>query len=51
MVPVSTRVNKVANDDPGLQEPLPHPDLKPVVEAGKAAKPRSTDEDEQGRLF
>ena len=51
MVPVSTRANKVANDDPSLQEPLPHPDSKPVTETGKAARPRSSDEDEQGRLF
>ena len=51
MVPVSTRVNKVANDDPSLQEPLPHPDLKPETETGKAARPRSSDEDDQGRLF
>jgi len=51
MVPVSTRVNKVQDDDPGLQEPLAQPESKPIPETSKAAKPRSSDEDEQGRLF
>jgi putative SOS response-associated peptidase YedK len=51
MVPVSTRVNKVANDDPSLQQPLANPETKAVTETGKAEKPRSSDEDEQGRLF
>jgi putative SOS response-associated peptidase YedK len=52
MVPVSTRVNKVANDDPDLQIPLAAPEAKPVRETTrKAAKPLSSDEDEQGRLF
>jgi putative SOS response-associated peptidase YedK len=51
MVPVSSRVNKVENDDPGLQEPLAAPEPEPVTEIRKAAKPRSSDEDEQGRLF
>lgn len=51
MVPVSTRVNKVENDDPSLHDPLPAPEAKPVAETRKAAKPRSSDEDEQGRLF
>jgi hypothetical protein len=48
---VSTRVNKVQNDDPDLQVPLAAPESKPVTETRKAAKPRSSDEDEQGRLF
>lgn len=51
MVPVSTRVNKVANDDADLQVPLAAPESKTVAQSGKAAKPRSSDEDEQGQLF
>lgn len=51
MVRVSRRVNKVENDDPGVQEPLPAPEPAPVVAKRKAAKPRSSDEDEQGSLF
>ncbi|MGO4574010.1 SOS response-associated peptidase [Microvirga sp. 2TAF3] len=52
MVPVSRRVNKVENDDPGLQEPLAEPEAAPVRETKrKAAKPRSSDEDDQGSLF
>ena len=52
VMPVSSRVNKVENDDSGLQEPLTEPEVMPVpATKGKAAKPRSSDEDEQGRLF
>ena len=52
MVPVSSRVNKVENDDPGLMEPLAAPEAAPVREKKpKAKKPLSSDEDEQGRLF
>ncbi len=52
MAPVSTRVNKVENDDPDLQTPLAAPETRPVPEPKrKAAKVRSTDEDEQGKLF
>jgi putative SOS response-associated peptidase YedK len=52
LVPVSSRVNKVENDDPGLQEALERPErsLEPEPQR-KAAKPRSSDEDEQGKLF
>jgi putative SOS response-associated peptidase YedK len=52
MVPVSTRVNKVANDDADLQVPLAAPERQ-VVDAAKpkAARPLSSDEDDQGRLF
>jgi hypothetical protein len=52
VVPVSSRVNKVENDDPGLMEPLAAPEPAPVSEKKpKAKKPLSSDEDEQGRLF
>jgi putative SOS response-associated peptidase YedK len=51
MVPVSSRVNKVENDDPGLLEPLSKPEPAPVKETKKAKKPLSSDEDEQGSLF
>jgi putative SOS response-associated peptidase YedK len=52
MVPVSTRVNKVANDDPDLQVPLSAPQTAPVREAKPTrTKPLSSDEDGQGRLF
>jgi hypothetical protein len=52
VVPVSSRVNKVENDDSSVQEPLSEPEAKPVREPKrKAAKPRSSDEDEQGKLF
>jgi hypothetical protein len=52
MVPVSSRVNKVENDDPGLMEPLAGPEPAPVKEKKpKAKKPLSSDEDEQGSLF
>jgi putative SOS response-associated peptidase YedK len=52
VTPVSPRVNNVRNDDPTLQEPLAEPVAAPVnPEAPKAAKARSSDEDEQGRLL
>jgi putative SOS response-associated peptidase YedK len=51
VVPVSSRVNKVENDDSSLLEPLASPEPAPVKEAKKAKKPLSSDEDEQGRLF
>ena len=52
MVPVSSRVNKVENDDAGLMEPLSAPEPAPVKESKpKAKKPLSSDEDEQGSLF
>ena len=52
MVPVSSRVNKVANDDPDLQTPLAAPEARPEPPAArKADTPRSSDEDELGRLF
>jgi putative SOS response-associated peptidase YedK len=52
MVPVSSRVNKVENDDPGLLEPLSEPEPAPVKETKpKAKKPLSSDEDDQGSLF
>ena len=52
MVPVSSRVNKVENDDAGLLEPLSGPEAAPVRESKpKAKKPLSSDEDEQGSLF
>ena len=52
VVPVSSRVNKVENDDPGLLEPLDKPEAAPVRDTKpKAKKPFSSDEDEQGRLF
>mgnify|MGYP001274335293 CR=1 FL=1 len=51
MVPVSRRVNKVENDDAGVQEPLPAPEPAPVATKRRAAKPRSSDEDDQGSLF
>jgi len=52
MVPVSSRVNKVSNDDAGLLEPLSAPEAAPVQEAKpKAKKPLSSDEDDQGRLL
>jgi hypothetical protein len=52
MVPVSSRVNKVENDDPGLLEPLTQPQPAPVSERkAKAKKPLSSDEDDQGSLF
>jgi putative SOS response-associated peptidase YedK len=52
VVPVSSRVNKVENDDSSVQEPLSEPEAKPVREPKrKAAKPRSSDEDEQGKLL
>jgi hypothetical protein len=52
MVPVSSRVNKVANDDAGLLEPLSAPEAAPVQESKpKAKKPLSSDEDDQGRLL
>jgi putative SOS response-associated peptidase YedK len=52
MVPVSSRVNKVENDDPGLLEPLAEPEPAPVRQSKpKAKKPLSSDEDDQGRLF
>jgi putative SOS response-associated peptidase YedK len=52
MFPVSSRVNKVENDDEALQEPLsaPEPSRAPEPKR-KAAKTRSSDEDEQGSLF
>jgi putative SOS response-associated peptidase YedK len=52
MVPVSSRVNKVENDDPGLMESLSQPEPAPVKESKRQAKkPLSSDEDEQGSLF
>lgn len=52
VVPVSSRVNKVENDDPGLMEPLAQPEAKPAMEPKrKAKKPLSSDEDDQGSLF
>jgi hypothetical protein len=52
MVPVSRRVNTVANDDPGLMEPLSAPEAAPVQEGKpKAKRPLSSDEDDQGRLL
>ena len=52
MVPVSSRVNKVENDDAGLLKPLSEPEAAPVRESKpKAKKPLSSDEDEQGSLF
>jgi putative SOS response-associated peptidase YedK len=53
LVPISSRVNKVENDDEGVQEPLRASDAEPVPEPGKrdAGTPRSTDEDAQGALF
>jgi putative SOS response-associated peptidase YedK len=52
MVPVSSRVNKVENDDEDLQRPLARTEVALFAEPKrKAAKPRSSDEDEQGRLF
>ncbi|HEY8564054.1 MAG TPA: SOS response-associated peptidase [Beijerinckiaceae bacterium] len=58
-VPVSRRVNSVANDDPGLQEVLAREDTGPEASGSaavkpsrsKAAKSLSSDEDEQGRLI
>jgi len=49
--PVGPRVNKVANDDPDLQSPLQEPMPSRTSERPKSAEPRSTDEDEQGKLF
>ena len=52
VLPVSSRVNKVENDDPSLMEPLAEPEPRPVKESkSKAKKPLSSDEDEQGSLF
>lgn len=52
LVPVSSRVNKVENDDPSLVEPLAQPESAPVKQSKpKAKKPLSSDEDEQGSLF
>ena len=38
MVPVSSRVNKVENDDAGLLEPLSEPEAAPVRESKPKAK-------------
>jgi putative SOS response-associated peptidase YedK len=52
LTPVSSRVNSVRNDDPEIQAPLPAPVAAPEKPARtKAEKPRSSDEDEQGRLI
>jgi putative SOS response-associated peptidase YedK len=53
LTPVSSRVNKVENDDPGVQEPAGSPQAEPVSEPGRkgAKAPRSSDEDGQGALF
>lgn len=52
LTPVSPRVNNVRNDDPEVQTPLPAPAAAPEKPARtKAGKPRSSDEDEQGRLI
>jgi len=51
LVPVSPRVNSVANDGPELQEPLPRPEPAVPPPAPKARKPLSSDEDDQGALF
>lgn len=48
---VSARVNRVANDDPGLLEPVGGPDPGPADAATRAGLPRSSDEDGQGALF
>lgn len=50
MVPVSSRVNKVENDDASLQEPLTEPEEKPVAPKRKSAK-SARDDDAQGSLF
>ncbi|WP_046866613.1 SOS response-associated peptidase [Microvirga massiliensis] len=52
LVPISSRVNSVANDDPDVQTPLPVPVAGPVVQkTPAAARARLLDEDAQGRLF
>ncbi|HZH09442.1 MAG TPA: SOS response-associated peptidase [Microvirga sp.] len=52
VVPVSSRVNKVENDDASLMEPLAHPEPAPVRQSKpKTKKPLSSDEDDQGSLF
>ncbi len=52
LTPISPRVNNVRNDDPEVQTPLAAPVAAPEKPARtKAEKPRSSDEDEQGRLI
>jgi putative SOS response-associated peptidase YedK len=52
LVPISSRVNSVANDDPDVQAPLSSPVAESVLqEDPTAARPRLNDEDAQGRLF
>jgi putative SOS response-associated peptidase YedK len=52
LVPISSRVNSVANDDPDVQAPLPTPIAEPVVQKTPAAtRARLLYEDAQGRLF
>lgn len=53
LVPISSRVNKVANDDASVQQPLAAPDGKPVPEPKRQdpKAPRNADEDAQGALF
>jgi putative SOS response-associated peptidase YedK len=52
LVSISSRVNSVANDDPDVQAPLLSSVAEPVrQEDSTAARPRSNDEDAQGRLF
>ncbi|MGO4704663.1 SOS response-associated peptidase [Microvirga sp. 2MCAF38] len=51
MFPVSSRVNKVENDDAGLHESVTEQEATPARETGrKTAKPRAVD-DAQGSLF
>lgn len=55
--PVSTEVNRVANDNPRLidetapGEPEPEPALKKGASAAKLAKPKAEHDDGQGALF
>ncbi len=52
MEPVSPRVNDARNDDAGLIEPVARPRAGTADPGGPPAeKPRSSDEDAQGRLF
>ena len=50
--PVSARVNDARNDDPGLIEPVGRPQAgSPERAAPPEDRPRSSDEDGQGRLL
>jgi putative SOS response-associated peptidase YedK len=51
LVPISPRVNSVANDDADLQTPLSDSAPAPETPEPPAKRPRSSDEDDQGRLF